>query len=193
MGMWIEWNGWTKETKLVTHPHVHPNLLWNWKQIAYFYRRIFKSEEYFERHLPLRFPFIKYGIQFRGHSAVTAAQVAHTLGYSPIYLVGVDLGWRDPKKIRIDTYEPQSIDGPITVKAPLPEKEYLRLNKSCVLIETEGMHCWKHEKKAKLHLLEFWNENDVKLINCSDGRLDSSDMPQADIVRIIEINANTKE
>ena len=171
LGDYIRWGGWDESTKLITHPHIHPLVLKNWNGIVYGYLRYFPDQEYFTEVLPLRFPTTTTQISFRGASAITAIQLAYHMGFSPIYLVGVDFGWRNPEKIRIDRYFPDRY-GEIRRKRAFTETELLRLVEHYrISVDSSGWRCWSHEKKNMQHFTEFVKslsmEDQSKIISCS--------------------------
>lgn len=81
------------DTALLTHPCSDPKTIRAWKGEKYYFRMNELEGEFIPNVLGLVYPWIKASLLNAGCFANTAIMVAHTMGFSPIYLVGVDFGF----------------------------------------------------------------------------------------------------
>lgn len=99
-----DWEG----TTLFCNPSISPLILKNWKWKKYYYLMRHAGVQWFDEILPLafgdfmRFPFqappcIRIGISNAGCTANNAIQIAHYMGYDPLFLIGVDYGYPNDK------------------------------------------------------------------------------------------------
>jgi len=109
---------------MVTHPATDPTAIANWKQKKIYYCmmhvsnvdysllepnmtlnevvKVIKDQtfgsDFFEEINPILFPFIETLILNAGCTVNNAVQVAHFMGYDPLFLIGVDFGFPDDKQ-----------------------------------------------------------------------------------------------
>jgi hypothetical protein len=185
MPYYTKWDYWDSETELITHVHIHPWVLSQWKHRAYLYRQVFNGEEHFEKHLPMMYP-LHIGIQFRGCVSNTMVQIANFMQYRPIYLVGVDFAWRDPNKTRVDKWQPPTPDDPTIKRESATDEAYgIKHGKELVVDEKTGFRWFSSENAFPLHLKKLIEVENIKRVyDCSDGRIDF--LPKKDIIQVIK-------
>ena len=99
---------WTGST-LLTHPSISPLILQNWKWKKKYYLMMHFGVQWFEEIQPLAYgdfmrmpwqapPCIKICPGNSGCTSNNAIQLAHFLGYDPLFLIGVDFGYPEGKE-----------------------------------------------------------------------------------------------
>lgn len=97
------WDGST----LITHPAVSPIVMQAWKWKKRYYLMMHPQHGWFEETNPIAFgnfalypevlglkaPFVRVTILNAGCTVANAVQIAHWIGYDPLFLVGVDFGY----------------------------------------------------------------------------------------------------
>ena len=101
------------KTLLITHPSIDPQVLTAWgnRQKRYF---LMKENGEWSDTLPIAYPWIESRIPNFGCVANTCIFIAHSLGYSPIFLAGVEFAFNDgvesfsrPNRIGSNWYKPE--------------------------------------------------------------------------------------
>ena len=157
-----------KGSTLLTHPNAEPKMIKAWKWNKYYYRRVFPQHEFFENTFPLMFPWIKIGIRFTGCVANNALTLALFLGYNPIYLVGVDLGWKDDSKRAAETWTQNKGKYELESLGPLTEED-----KKTTITTVNGVRSSMSNVSFKAELLNISKSyKNASIVDCSDGMLD---------------------
>jgi len=170
-------HNWNKSI-LLTHPNVDPRVIKGWKWEKMYYRRMFPGQEFFENTFPLMYPMIRIGIRFTGSVVNNAISIANFLGFSPVFLVGCDLSWKDHKATSAANYQFKP-DGSLYVSDTQPfEGDPKSIFKIDDLYTDEKMISFKEG------LYHIWASDNAQIIDCSDGFL--KEMPQANIEDVIK-------
>ena len=174
------------KTELVTHPSTHTSILQAWKGRRWYFLRSFKDHEYFEMVLPIAWSHIcdERGIDvifpFRGCVVNNEVAIACYLHYSPLFMVGVDFGWRDPAKTRHVTYVQ---DGKGLIPAPMTHED--ELSKSVEInVSPGGVHFVGKDDNFKRHFLDTIGPLSTDIFDCSDGMV--SELIKADIKEVVK-------
>jgi len=168
------WEG----TTLITHPNAEPKLLEAWKWNKYYFRRMFQGHEFFELTFPMMFPWIKIGFRFTGCVVNNAVSIASFLGFSPIFLVGVDFGWKDKKNTKSTTWE-ETKDGWV-MQPNIPMSD----TRKCIEYRN-GTFTHPEYISFKRGLLGIINsEMETDFVNCSNGLVD--ELAEANIEEVIK-------
>lgn len=168
-----------ENSALLTHPNAEPNLIKNWRWDKYYYRRVFPGHEFFEFTFPLMFPWIKIGLRFSGTVVNNAITLALFLGFNPIILVGVDLGFRDLEDSRGIDYE--------YIKKEFVRKPKVKVERERKIIQLEnGAYAHPFYIGFKNALLDIYmsSQKNVDFIDCSDGII--SELTKADIKDVVK-------
>lgn len=177
----VSWHGST----LITHPNAESKLIKNWKWDKYYFRRIFERQEFFEFTFPLMYPFIRLGIKFSGNVVNNSLTIASLLGYSPVFLVGVDLGWRDDNNIKAQNWEWDKQNKEWMQVPKIVNKSGWERKKNILFTTHDGVRSWKMYINFKNELLRVAMSNKkMKVIDCSNGLI--TELPRADIKQVIE-------
>jgi len=171
---------WFTRSELITHPNVEPRVLSQWHRKAWLFRRTFDGHPYFDYILPLMFPMLEVGFRHRGNTSNNAIIAARYLGYSPIFMLGVDLGWKDPAKTRADYWSYDKSGKLIAVKAAAESDLDFE-----IVEDVNGARYPRHERDFKAHLLSMWVNGPLELYDCSDGRV--TEFPKVDIRDVIRM------
>jgi len=175
---------WSKDKAvLLTHPYAEPKMIKQWKGSKLYYRRYYVGMEFSEVILPFMFPWIRIGFRVTGSVVNNAISIAHFWGYNPIFLVGVDLGWKDDSRARAMLFKPRGRDE--WDELPPPTAEDLRKRRGKEIISfPDGNKTTQNLISFKDSLLQIWKGDKVKLINCTKGFL--SELPYADPFEVIK-------
>jgi hypothetical protein len=154
-----------------------------WKWNKYYYRRVWDGHEFFELTFPLMFPWINIGLKFSGNVVNNAVTIAAFLGFNPIFLVGVDLGWKDDSKVKATDWRMEKSKW---VQQPnVVNKEAMKRKEKLLVTAPNGTRSFKNYITFKDGLLNILSAHStVKVIDCSDGMLD--EFPKVTIEQAIE-------
>ena len=211
---WFKGYNW-KGSTLVTHPSVDPKAIekWKWDKIYYtmlhFARlqgmpgteaktvmeveRKVKEQllgyDFFENIIPLVYKHIGTSILNAGCVINNAIEVANFMGYGPLFLSGVDYGFKDwvlrypgmlkvggrwkKEDLRIVGHEE---DGK-TIGMPLGRE---------IIISDNGIPTTDENAEYKLALICVYKLDRSQLFDCSDGII--TELPKADIEEVVEKN-----
>lgn len=168
-----------KNTTLLTHPNAEPKLMKKWKWEKKYYRRIFPEMEYFELILPMMYPMIRIGVKFTGSVVNNCISLCEFLGYNPIILIGVDLGWRNDNIPRATYYEYKNgvfiEDSPKPIEINGPEKKQMVTAKN-------GIRTYPNLISFKNEMISMWANTDIQIINCSDSLITEFSEVDVDMV-----------
>jgi len=205
-----------KGSTLVTHPSVDPQTIkkWKWNKIYYLmmhYSRLqgkleqkgktiqeieaeIKNQligfDFFENILPSVYGFIGAAILNAGCVVNNAVEVANFMGYGPLFLCGVDYGFKDwvnrypgMKKVKGRwvkeelKYLQHEEDGKTVGNMPLGRE---------IIISDNGIPTTDEQAEYKLALMCVYKMDRPQLIDCSDGII--TELPKADIKEVVEKN-----
>lgn len=175
----IKGHKWEKSTLLV-HPYAEPKLIKWWKWEKLYFRRHYPNMEFSEIILPMMFPWIKVGIKVTGNVTNNLITIADYWGYSPIFLMGVDLGWYDDDYNRATFYTPEK-DGNWLPVPPKKKSEWGRIPEIFQFgdIKTKEMFMI-----FKFQMCQMWKSRRMHIINCTGGLL--SELPNADGEEVVK-------
>jgi hypothetical protein len=171
------WEG----TTLLTHPNAEPKMIKSWRWDKYYYRRVFPGHEFFEFTFPLMYPWIKIGLRFSGSVINNALTIASFLGFSTIFLVGVDLGWKDDDNSRSDNWKKDKDDWVLDRTPKIPQQY-----RKTFLTVKGGVRSQESFIGFKSGLLSIYSssKNNMEIVDCSDGMI--NEFPKADIETVIK-------
>ncbi len=171
----LDFYKWDKSI-LITHPYATPKMLKKWKGKKLYYRRYYVGMEFSEVILPLMYPWIKIGFRVTGSVVNNAVSIAKYWGFSPIFLIGVDLGFRDDKKPKGRFFWPTKKGD--WEELPIKPREDEPLIYENNLKTNPGFINFKEA------LLQIWKGENANIIDCSNGIL--TELPHANIKDVIE-------
>jgi hypothetical protein len=198
----VNWKG----SKLLTHPAVNPVSLsdWKWEKIYYIMMHqvtvdlqyIVKNKgtitinqvvdyvkdqvfggEFFEHINPILYPFINAMILNAGCVVNNMVQIAHFMGYSPLFLLGVDFGypgekmrsdmWKIPKRRMMES------DRSWKKRWKLYKPDHLTtMNQDRLAhVSENGIITSAEQIDYKLALLSIYKVDKPQMFDCSNGIL----------------------
>ena len=201
-----DWQGST----LLTHPAASPLVLQKWEWKKRYYLMMHPENQWFEQTNPIAFgnlemypklfgvqpPFIKVSVLNGGCTVVNALQLAHFLGYDPIYLIGVDLGYPELKGFEQDKSVPHGKelhgtdemvhrctswdmkDGKWVERKPWVGKIDRPIHES-----DNGVWTTEEQIDYKLALMAVWKVDQPTLFDCSDGII--TEIPKLDFEEVV--------
>ena len=170
-----------KNTILLTHPYAEPKTIkwWKWKKL--YYRRYYVGLEFSEVILPLLYPWIKIGIRVTGCVVNSNYSIASFMGFNPVFLVGVDFGWKDDDYHHALYY--RLVDKKWEEKPPKNISEWTEEERKKIIqygdVKTKAV-----DIGFKNDLLRLWANNPANIIDCSDGII--NEISKANIEEVIE-------
>jgi hypothetical protein len=171
-----------KNSTLVAHTTTEPKTLKKWKWNKLYYRRVFPGHPFFEYIMPMMFPMIKVGIRFTGNVINNGISVFDVLGYNPIFLVGVDLGWWDNKKPRASSFV-QNKNGNIEYA----QKPIISEDNPDIIKLDNGFKINSSMLPFKDSLLNIvMSDKNRKIYDCSNGLIE--ELPKVDIQKVVKTN-----
>ncbi len=205
-----------KGSTLVTHPSVDPKVIEKWKGDKIYYLMMHFSKlqgklkqdgksireieieiknqllgfDFFENILPSVYGFIGASILNAGCVVNNAIEVANFMGYGPLFLCGVDYGfknwilrypgvfkkegrWTKDKVVHIQHEE----DGKIVDGTPLGRE---------IIISNNGIPTTEEQSEYKVALMSVYKLDRPQLFDCSDGII--TELPKLDITEVVEKN-----
>lgn len=172
-------------TQLVIHPSSSPRILNTWKGRRWYFLRMFDGHEYFEFIQPMMWYklYEDRGISvifpFRGCVVNNEMAIAAYLGFSPIFAVGCDFGWKDPKRTRCINYSPDA-RGKLQPIYPTPEDEL----GGDINTDPYGVRYYGKDDNFKKHFLDLIGPLSTDVFDCSDGMV--RELKKANIKEVIE-------
>jgi len=213
--MWFKGQNY-KGSTLITHPSVDPKVIeyWEGDKIYYLMRHIsaltgkikqtgksmqeidrevkyqLLGFDFFDNILPTVYGFIGAAILNAGCVVNNAVEVANFMGFGPLFLCGVDFGFKDwvnrfpmVKKIKgrwvkdkIGYIEHEE-NGEKIGDAPAGRE---------IIISDNGIPTTDEQAEYKLALMCVYKLDKPQLIDCSDGII--TELPKADIKEVVEKN-----
>jgi len=170
-----------KNTTLLTHPYAEPKTIKWWKWNKYYYRRYYVELEFSEVILPLLFPWIKIGIRVTGCVVNSNYSIASFWGFNPIFLVGVDFGWKNDDYHHSMYY--RLTNGEWEEKPPRNPSTWPEEDRKKI-IQYGDAKTKAVDIGFKNDLLRLWGNNPSNLIDCSDGVI--NELPKANIEEVIK-------
>ena len=173
------------KTELIIHPSSHPDNLNAWRGRRWYFLRHFPGHDFFEYLQPMGWGYIykERGIDiifpFRGCVVNNEVAIAAYLGYNPLFVVGVDFGWKDPEKTRHTTHVQNKRGGLEPLHIPTEEE----LGKVQINISPNGTHYVGKDNNFHRHFLDLIGPLPVDVFDCSDGMI--SELKKADIKEVI--------
>lgn len=183
------------DTALLTHPCSDPKTIRSWTGAKYYFRMNEIEGEFIPHVLGVAYPNIKVPVLNSGCFANTAIVLAQMMGFSPIYLVGVDFGFPPD-----ETGKPRERFHEVELKGKYvykwKPKQYIDTSKP-EMVEDLGTHLksgkvssergiWTTEtnlfyKRALMGIYKHYLPN---LISCSKGIL--RELPRINVKDVIE-------
>lgn len=168
-----------KNSILLAHPTVEPKTLKSWKWKKFYYRRMYPGHEFYEFIYPLMYPMIRIGLKFTGSVVNNMILIASFLGYDPLFLVGVDYGWKKKAMTRANTWKFNKKGEPVMDNVVREDV----LNNSGI-IDMEGYRTAENHFSFKVGLLETFMNINSTIIDCSDGII--NEFPKVDFKQAVE-------
>jgi len=219
-----------KGSTLITHPSVDPKVIEKWKGEKIYYLMMHFSKlvaklkqtgktlpeierevkyqllgfDFFENILPVVYNFVGASILNAGCVVNNAVEVANFMGFGPLFLCGVDLGYKDwvlrfPQVRKEPLIKSKkgwwgSIEWPAT-RWKKSELEYVEHeedgetvgNKQIgreIIMSDNGIPTTDEQAEYKLALLSVYKLDRPQLIDCSDGII--TELPKIDIKEVVE-------
>ncbi len=207
------WSGST----LVTHPSADPKAIgkWKWNKIYYLMMHFAKlyampdiegkklpeiekeikeqlmGFDFFENILPSIYSFIGASILNAGCVVNNAIEVANFMGYGPLFLCGVDFGFKNwidryPQVKRIDECWKKD-DLRIVEHEENGETIGIPIGRE-IIISNNGIPTTEENAEYKLALMSVYKLDRPQLFDCSDGII--TELPKADIKEVVGNNGN---
>lgn len=184
-----DWKGST----MLSHPSASPKIIQTWKYDCYFYLMLHFGFQWFEEILPLAYgDFCKYpnevpinikiAVGNAGCTVNNAIQLAKYIGYSPLYLIGVDLGYPNDKE-RCTRYI-FSNGGWKEIPPDSYRDRKLHLSENGILTTEEQI-------EYKNALLNVYKWDKPQLIDCSKGII--TELPKLDFKEVVKRYANGEQ
>ena len=146
--------------------------------------------DFFENILPSVYGFIGASILNAGCVVNNAIEVANFMGYGPLFLCGVDYGfknwilrypgvfkkkgrWTKDKVVHIQHEE----DGKIVDGTPMGRE---------IIISNNGIPTTEEQSEYKVALMSVYKLDRPQLFDCSDGII--TELPKLDITEVVEKN-----
>jgi hypothetical protein len=198
-----------KGTTLLTNPAVDPALLRWWIRHGWdrrYYLQLHEGHLWFEETVPLMYPWVHCSILNAGCTSNNLVEMAWFMGYSPIFLVGVDFSFT-PFKARCDYYDrPWSVHryigdydkhgtpgmrwewesrNPLNpwVKVPAPKPDESR---DFLFDLGDGRLTFEEQIEYKLGLFAVWSIDATFMVNCSyTGAISEDDIPRAPFEQVV--------
>lgn len=177
-----DWNG----TMMLCHPSISPKILQSWKWEKAYYLMLHFGHAWFDEVMPIAFsdftrypneapPQIMVGIGNAGCTVNNEIQLAHFLGYDPLFLVGVDFGYPGNKS-RATRYD--WVNGEWKDVGP---DEYADRK---MHVADNGVLTTEEQIEYKSALLAVYGLDHPQLIDCSNGII--TELPKADFKEVVE-------
>lgn len=212
--VWLKGYNW-KGSTLITHPSVDPKVIekWKWDKIYYIMmhfarlhgmpetkaKTVMEVEQevkqqllgfdFFENILPAVYSYIGASILNAGCVVNNAIEVANFMGYGPLFLSGVDYGFKD----WVYRYPGMMKVGGRWKKEDLHIVEHEEDGKTIVdsigreiIISDNGIPTTDENSEYKLALMSVYKLDRPQLFDCSDGII--TELPKADIKEVVEKN-----
>ena len=174
-------------TILLTHQCIDPSVLDLWRWDRRFFRiRITDGDDL----QAAAYPWLRVGFTVQGCTVNAAVQLAAWLGYSPIYLVGVDFGFPDGK-LRATDWHPRGVHAydRIEPRAAYDAKPSIYTdeadkNRRNGVMRHNGVLTSHEMMIYRLLLLAVWKSKRLRLWSCSSGIL--TELPWVDFDEVTE-------
>jgi len=220
-----------KGSTLVTHPSVDPKVIekWKWNKIYYIMMHFAKLHsipetdtksvaevekevkeqllgfDFFENILPAVYKEIGASILNAGCVVNNAIEVANFMGYGPLFLCGVDFGFKDwidryPQMKKVSLIKNKKRWwGSIQWVVNRWKKDDLRIVSHEedgetvgipigreIIMSDNGIPTTDEQSEYKLALMSVYKLDRPQLFDCSDGII--TELPKADIKEVVEKN-----
>ncbi|MBE3088030.1 MAG: DUF115 domain-containing protein [Chloroflexi bacterium] len=199
----IRGTGW-RGTILLANPSISPLVMKWWRWEKRYYVMMHYGHDWFEDTLPVLFPYIRCSIMNAGSTGNNLVQAAHFMGYKPLFLVGMDLGftptayrcdgferpWSARRRVRewakvgvhVETrFEGSLFDPWVRLSAPPPPAN----RKLFAVPGREGFLTTEEQIEYKLALFSVQSIDKSQLINCSPMSL-VDELPYVPLKEVIE-------
>jgi len=184
-----DWEGST----LLCNPSITPYILKNWKWKKYYYLMRHHGVQWFDEILPLafgdflRFPYqappcIRIGVSNAGCTVNNAIQLAHYIGYDPIFLIGVDFGYpydANGKPMERCTRWVKSFGEWKDVGIEETHDRKLHMSDNGILTTEEQI-------EYKNAMMTVYKLDKPQLFDCSNGII--TELPKVDFKEVVEKN-----
>jgi len=195
----IRWWKWEKIYYLTMHvPQLESNKIrptWQLNQLIEYVNQSMYGKEFFETIQPLLYPYITARILNAGCVANNAIQVAHFMGYDPLFLVGCDFGYPEntsqtheytiPRRFPL---EPEWIWKKRWVGIERPTVEELPRD---VFMADNGILTTEEQVEYKIAMMSVYKIDRPQLIDCSEGII--SELPKANFAEVVKRNGTGYE
>lgn len=147
--------------------------------------------DFFETIMPVAYGFVGAAILNAGCVVNNAIEVANFMGYGPLFLSGVDYGFKDwiircPGWKREKGKWKQQIFGVIEHH----DESGHKMGRE-IIIADNGVPTTEEQTEYKIALMSVYKLDRPQLIDCSDGII--TELPKADIEEVIEKNGRGYE
>lgn len=181
----FDWSGST----FLAHPSLHPDVLALWKQDIRYYIMFHLGHAWFDQVMPVLFgdyvawpgkkpPNIRIAIFNAGCTLNNAIQIAHWLGYGPIFLIGADFGY-PYKVVRCMGYRWNAAAARFDEQPPIL---FHTMNRP-IHTANNGVLTTEEQIEYKKALLSIYRQDYPQLVDCSDGIL--TEFPKADFKEVV--------
>ena len=195
----IRWWKWDKMYYLTMHiPQIDTSVIKPTWQLNDLIDHIGESnfgKEFFTVIQPLLYPYITARILNAGCVANNAIQIAHFMGYDPLFLVGCDFGYPKNTNRTIDyivpwrfPFEPEKIWMSRWKERTHPTVEEIPRN---VFTADNGILTTEEQVEYKIAMMSIYKIDRPQLIDCSAGII--TELPKADFKEVVEKNGTGYE
>ena len=206
---------WTGST-LVTHPCVAPEAIEGWKDDKIYYmmmhfahlhkelvlenkepkeieaeiKQQLTGYDFFENMMPTVYKFIGASILNAGCVVNNAVEVANFMGYGPMFLCGVDYGFKDwvHRFPGVQKENGEWVKGEKQIVRHEEDEETIGeidISRE-IIIGDNGVPTTDEQAEYKLALLSVYKLDRPQLFDCSDGLI--TELPKLDIAEVVEKN-----
>jgi len=203
-----------KESTLLTHPAAVAPLLkwWKWKKLYYLMMHIPRvniskiqpnwtmneligyvqnqsvGQEFFSMINPLLFPYITARILNAGCVVNNMIQIAHFMGYDPLFLIGCDFGYPGDVGRTYHYTVPRRfpLEPRWMWKKRWTEFHPGKVSEICrpLHISDNGIKTTEEQVEYKIALMSVYKLDRPQLIDCSEGTI--TELPKADFREVVK-------
>ena len=212
------WESWLKDfdwsgSTLITHPCTSVEMIDKWTEEKIYYLMMHFSRlheelkgdtliekeahaknqlvgfDFFENVQPVAYNFLHAAILNAGCVANNSIQVAHFMGYGPIFLAGVDFGFKD-WKIRTDKWMMENGKWATTVGGVAEHEEDgkmvgIDIGRE-IIMSLNDIPSTEEQIEYKTAMMSVYKLDRPQLIDCSDGII--TELPKEDITEVVKKN-----
>jgi len=212
------WQNWLKDfdwsgTTLITHPAASIEMIDKWTEDKIYYlmlhisrlheelkgKNLLEKEihakdqligfDFFENVQPVAYNFIRAKILNAGCVVNNSIQVAHFMGYGPIFLAGVDFGFKDWNN-RTDKWMLENDKWVCTEGGVIGHEEDGKMVGTDIgreiIMSLNDIPTTEEQIEYKTALMSVYKLDRPQLIDCSDGII--TELPKEDITEVVKKN-----